>query len=151
MRTWHRARSRRPLLAQLVQVTRSVGAGEDSAVFPQGCEPAVAALVMRSLGSVMAFQREANQQLRAAQAGPAGGSRVQCPCEVVGLGDEVTRTSRRHHSSVTPRLRGDTPEDLATGPGDNVPGARRSAVRSASPNLNQPGANTSVLVPSTSQ
>ncbi len=70
-------------------------------MLPNRREPATPPLVLRLLGSVVAFQRQAHQQLRSAQAGPSLGGRVQGGGEVIGLGHEVTGASRRHTGSVT--------------------------------------------------
>ena len=61
-----------------------------------GLKSAAAAVVMRLLGGMVTLQRQAHQQLRAAQIGPATGSFVQCVCEVIGLGHEMPRASGGH-------------------------------------------------------
>jgi len=83
-------------LAELIQMVRSVGAGEDAAVPSNGGQPAVPALLARLLGGPVANECQANEQLRPAQVGPPSSGRVQGGGQVIGLGHEVTRSGRRH-------------------------------------------------------
>ena len=83
----------------------SVRAREHPAVFPNSRQPAPPSLVMLFLRGMMTFQRQAHQQLRAAQSRPPGGSRIQCLGEVVGLSHEMSRSRGRHRISVSLSVR----------------------------------------------
>lgn len=69
-------------------------------MFPNSGKPSLAPLLTRLLGNVVAFERQAHEKLRPTQLRPPSGGRIEGDGEVVGFGHKMTRTSRRHPSSV---------------------------------------------------
>lgn len=67
-------------------------------------EAAPAALLVLLSGSTVTFQRQAHEDLWAAQVRPSSGSRIQGGGQVISLRYEVTRTGSRHPRSVAPTL-----------------------------------------------
>ena len=92
-------------------------------MFPNSRKPAATPLVLCMLGSAVPLQREAHQQLGAAQTRPVQGRLIEGVREIVGLGDEVTGTGRGHTPSVSLLLFGATPyrEDAPVGTRTVVP------------------------------
>lgn len=97
------------------------------------------------LGGIVALQRKANQQLRAAQAGPAAGSVVQCVGEVIGLGHEMPRASGGHYEIVSPLPFSATPSmGTPTGPHPTTAGLRHGELMFATDKpIVVPAANSS--------
>lgn len=59
-------------------------------------EPALAPLLMRAPGGLVAFERQPHEQLGATQFGPSPSSRVQGNGKIVRLGNEVASPPSRH-------------------------------------------------------
>lgn len=84
-------------------------------MFANGLKSAASTFAVCLLGGMVALERQAHQQLRPAQAGPAAGSLVQCVFQVIGFGHEMPGARGGHPTGVLPLLVSDTP-DIDTTP-----------------------------------